>query len=677
MALNLKAIGWKSPAQLRRPGEAARPLVRNVVFDGYEFGILFEHFEGSNLILKSAPYSARFQRPGMAFHRYWRINRQTVYDFGKDLIAQLSEASLGRFAETEESFYRKLTEARTDIQPGAFTEDLKATIFKLENGGIVVTSTFHLGVVALVKSMGARYLAPMKAWKLANASAMLVRQNLIDELRLRDDQVDIAEGEYGIVDDQFVPGSNKGATIHVLGSDMPEATAAAEEADKEVYLAVTSPLKPTPLSDAVIETLIKRYELYDYQVTGVRHLVRNTSALLADDMGLGKTRQAICAADILSGLDGGGQVLIACPASLLINWSREVQLVAQGDKSFSIGKYDPAAKWIIVNYDILSTIVPFASRFRAMILDEAHMLKEPTSQRTRYAFDIASQVPYRAILTGTPILNRESEIHTLLRLSGHPLGTIPLKEFENQFAGDATFRAHLGERIAEWKLRRTKDVVLKHLKGKQRQVVYMQVTDEQRKRYDSVNADPSILTLPKIGMLRRELEGFKVEPIMQMIADLNHDDKVLVFCEFKETISLFKAALEARDIGFEVLTGDMSGTRRQKSVDRFQEDPLKRVFLLITGAGAVGWNLTAANYVFLCSLPWTPALAAQAEDRAFRNGQLRLVIVKLPLVENTIDMDLVEMHMNKQSIAAEILDPEEAERMAMNSFAEGFQRRAA
>lgn len=67
---------------------------------------------------------------------------------------------------------------------------------------------------------------------------------------------------------------------------------------------MTSPLQPSPLTDEQIAELVSRYELYDYQRDGVRHLVRNTSALLADDMGLGKTRQAICAAHILSGLDG-------------------------------------------------------------------------------------------------------------------------------------------------------------------------------------------------------------------------------------------------------------------------------------------------------------------------------------------------------------------------------------
>jgi len=70
-----------------------------------------------------------------------------------------------------------------------------------------------------------------------------------------------------------------------------------------------------------------------------------------------------------------------------------------------------------------------------MIIDEAHRLKEPTAAWTRHGFDIAAKIPNRYLLTGTPVLNRESELHTLLRLSGHPVGKLPLKEFCEQFAG--------------------------------------------------------------------------------------------------------------------------------------------------------------------------------------------------------------------------------------------------
>lgn len=68
-----------------------------------------------------------------------------------------------------------------------------------------------------------------------------------------------------------------------------------------------------------------------------------------------------------------------------------------------------------------------------------------------------------------------------------------------------------------------------------------------------------------------------------------------------------------------------------------------RVFIGTTSADGIGNNLTAANYVFFLRLPWTPGLRDQAGDRAYRNGQRRLVVVKIALVENSIDLQLWQM----------------------------------
>ena len=64
-----------------------------------------------------------------------------------------------------------------------------------------------------------------------------------------------------------------------------------------------------------------------------------------------------------------------------------------------------------------------------------------------------------------------------------------------------------------------------------------------------------------------------------------------------------------------------------------------------------------------------PALKEQAEDRAYRNGQQRLVIVKIPLLDRSIDNDLWEMLRHKKSIATDILNPDEARQQAMQALA--------
>lgn len=651
-----------------------KPLLRKAVYDGYDFAMRLDYFDGLSAIMKS--FQGKFiGQKDSPLHRSWRVKKQIVDAQGPDLYQALVAASGAAYSDTWDAFSAKLEAARIAPQPSAFTQDLKETIYPLQFGGVALIGPYHSGVIALVKNMGGRYLPSMKAWKLPNTTPIILKNNLVTTLLLRDEQVDVLEGTYSIVEDALFEAEHED-DVHIrtannalpeeVGSDTEE-----EPGDNDVYLAVTAPLKPTELTQAQVKAVLARYSLYDFQEDGVWHLVSNTSALLADDMGLGKSRQAAVAADVLLMLLTSPmeyKLLIVCPASLIINWTREIAMIDPG-ASISMQGWDESAKWIVTNYERLEDLVPYANRFLVMITDEAHLLKEPTNKRTRLAFDIAAKVPYRFILTGTPILNRECEIHTLLRLSGHPIGNMPLRKFEEEFSGDASFRSQLNKRISEWMLRRIKDVVLKTLKGKQRQLQYVGASEMQRAEYERIANDSSLLALPKITKLRQALEAIKIDTVFEMISEMKAEDKVLIFCEFKETVSVFKMRLEAMGIQCVTMVGTDSNTRRQKSVDAFQENPDIRVFVGTTKAAGVGFTMTAANYVIFASLPWTPALKDQAEDRAYRNGQTRLVIVKIPLMENTIDIDLWELLKHKYEIASDILDPEVAEQAAMEEFA--------
>lgn len=644
-----------------------QPLLRAAVYDGWGFGLRFAYFDGIGDVLRgfSGRYIGRKEHP---YYQYWRFNRQVLDDESEEIFAALRRKAQGCVAFDWEAFSKIIEGARAEPNPSAFVSDIKESIYLLGNDEVVLTGSYHPGVVALAKNMGGRYLRAMKAWKLLQTSAVALKNNLILELRLRDDQVEIFDGEYAIIDDQFsqIKFSEIGITI---SGEFPECDRSGDKEDdgeNEVYLAVTTPLAPTDFTEQEIEANLAAYSLYDYQQTGVRHLIATNSALLADDMGLGKTRQAIVAADILT--QGGLKVLIVCPASLIINWSREIAMVIP-DASIGAQCYKSDAKWTVTNYERLGDLLKHAHEFHVMITDEAHLLKEPTSMRTRLAFDVASKIPFRFILTGTPILNRECEIHTLLRLSGHPIGNIPLRDFEEQFSGDPQFRNDLNNRIQEWMLRRKKDMVLRTLKGKQHQIVAIEASEDHRTKYNEALNNPDLFPLQKVIQLRQILEAAKLDAVGEMVGEMQADDKVLIFCEFVDTVAVLKERLEAVGVTASTLTGNDSHAKRQRAVDEFQQNPEVRAFIGTTMAAGVGLNLTAANYVIFASLPWTPALKDQAEDRAYRNGQNRVVIVKIPLMDGTIDIALWEMLQYKRAIASEVLDPEEAKTAAQSALA--------
>ncbi|EJH4818687.1 TPA: DEAD/DEAH box helicase [Pseudomonas aeruginosa] len=646
------------------------PLLRDAVFDGYDYGLSFSYVEGLGKVLGGL--GARcYKRQGHKLHNAWRVPKGRIHEDAPEFFKALKDFAGDAFEETQESFIRKLDQSREKVEGGAFAAGLNLTLARMSGGFVLAYGDFHPGLVALYKRMQGIFSKVGSAWKIRTTPETL-RANIIDALGVPEDQVKVLLGEHQMLDDGAVVKTPEWDTIAV-GGVMPEATGAAgEESVNEIYLASIESIRKIDWPPAKLNAALTRYELYDYQRLGVAHLIGRSSALLADDMGLGKTRQAIVAADIQS---QGRQTLIITLNSLLMNWKREIEGICPGAK-VAIQKYDPTAQWIVVNYEQLDRYVNLAKRFHVMVIDEAHRLKEPSAAWTRHAFNIAAAVPNRYLLTGTPVLNRESELHTLLRLSGHPIGEMPLKEFCEQFAGSSEFRSQLRARLSDWMLRRTKDV-LTNLKGKQHQKLAVSLSAEERKEYQEVLRSDKT-PLARIGTLRAMIERFKSKVAIDLVKDLDPEDKAIIFCEFTETVEALKSALDDLGIKSVTYTGKHSRTQRQKAEDLFQQDDSVRVFIGTTSAAGTGINLTAANYVIFTSLPWTPALQDQAEDRAYRNGQLRMVVVKIPLVEDSIDQALWNMLGAKRAVARDLIEPEpgNAEQRAMEQLAAEMLRAA-
>lgn len=451
--------------------------------------------------------------------------------------------------------------------------------------------------------------------------------------------------------------------LTVAGAPPPSrdagSTAQGQEGDEDAggfLSALGTPLVRLPVNEEMLGRAAVACGLRDYQVAGVRHLLSLSSGLLADDMGLGKTRQAVVAGRLAAGL---GQVLVACPASLALNWEREIRAVYPQAVIAVVGRESReqwlVADWIIANYERLGGLVREATLdLQVMLVDEAHYLKEHQAGRTRNAFVLAERVPRRFLLTGTPVLNREVEVHTLLRLSGHPLGAMPLAEFRKSFAGDAGKRQLLAERVSEWMLRRGKDV-LKDLGTKHQQVCLVQPADNLA-GYRQIMADPLLQAMPKLTKLRQYLESLKIDFILDALRGLPEGAKALVFCEYMDTVRLLKQAAAAEGLGCVSLVGADAPKNRMAAVDAFQQDPAVRVFVGTTQAAGVGITLTAASYVFFASLPWTPALKRQAEDRAYRSGNTGDVFVIIPVVPGTIDEQIHALLEAKRDIEASIVE---------------------
>jgi superfamily II DNA or RNA helicase len=647
--------------------KSPRPvLLKAAVYDGYDYGLSLTYLEGGNKVLlaRQGYFIRRSEHP---LYRAWRVPKHYIHTDPEGLFADLKALCSADFRETAETFIAKLNDARARLDSSAFVWGMRLRLAPLLGGGVLATGDYHPGVVAVYKRMGGLYLSQMRGWKLAS-SAEIVKLNLVEELGFADEQIEVLSTLQELHSDGSLSSVRATDGIHI-GGEFPQAEEQAEagEGARDIFLACVAGIQRTRWTDSAIDKALTRYSLYDYQQAGVRHLLLRNSALLADDMGLGKSRQAVVAADIQA---AGKPVLVVCLLSLIINWEREIRAV-KPDARISRQRFDADAQWILVNYERLGDYIQTAEHFTVLIIDEAHRLKEPTALWTRHAFDIAAQIANRYLLTGTPVLNRELELHTLLRLSGHAIGQMPLKEFCNAFTGSTEFRQALRAQLSDWMLRRRKDV-LTQLKGKQRQLLSLSMTPEQREQYDTVFYG-SESALARIGRLRILLERIKLPSVLELMQELDIEDKVIIFCEFKESVFALREECERRGIQAVTLIGSDSFTKRQKAIDRFQTDPDTRVFIGTTSAAGTGNNLTAASYVIFASLPWTPALQDQAEDRAYRNGQMRLVVVKIPMVEGSIDQQLWGMLEGKRALARDLVEGADEPQSMMRTMAQSLE----
>ncbi|SPN96727.1 related to enhancer-trap-locus-1 protein [Cephalotrichum gorgonifer] len=150
-------------------------------------------------------------------------------------------------------------------------------------------------------------------------------------------------------------------------------------------------------------------------------------------------------------------------------------------------------------------------------------------------------------------------------------------------------------------------------------------------------------------------ESGKVMKLLELIREYKRNgDRVLVFSKFTKVIDIVAYALSDEGIDFCTLTGNSAVGDRQSQIDRFQKDPDIPVFLLTTGAGGTGINLTAANKVIIFDMSSNPQDDKQAENRAHRLGQTRGVEVIHLISRGTVEELIYKTCQKKIELAEKV-----------------------
>ena len=453
--------------------------------------------------------------------------------------------------------------------------------------------------------------------------------------------------------------------------------------------------------------------LRPYQADGLSWLSflceMGIGGILADDMGLGKTVQALA---LIAGKKVEGQLdrpaLVVAPTSLMANWRLEAEKFAPDLKVLTLHGLDRKTRFdAIAESDLVLTTYPLIGRdkdvlqaqaWSLLILDEAQTVKNPDATTTRLIRELtASQ---RFALTGTPLENHLGELWSLFDVvSPGFLGDRAwfTKAFRTPIEkrGDVERARHLARRVRPFLLRRTKDQVASELPPKTEIVERIEMEREQRDVYESIRlamhakvraaiaakglnrsriivldallkmrqacCDPRLLKLS--GKPNAKPKSAKLERLEELLEDLKAEGRrILIFSQFTSMLDLIRSQLDAKKMGYSLLTGETRD--RPKEIAAFQKGE-KSLFLISLKAGGVGLNLNAADTVILYDPWWNPAVEEQAIDRAHRIGQDKPVFVHKLVMAETIEEKMEEMKARKRQLAESLFDADGAPTLAM------------
>jgi SNF2 family DNA or RNA helicase len=423
------------------------------------------------------------------------------------------------------------------------------------------------------------------------------------------------------------------------------------------------------------------HSFFPYQRDGIRALVNRDVLLLADDMGLGKTIQAAAAIRILFRLGRIDSALLVVPASLIVQWRRELRLWApdlrtstvRGPTSQRAFQWRAPAHVYITTYETLRSDFtenpmspPRRRTWGVVILDEAQKIKNREVELSR----ICKRLPRARAwaLTGTPLENRIDDLASICEF------LTPWTDGDDLL--HLTPGQDLLDRHQELQLRRRKQDVLTELPPKTVIELSLELSPRQKETYLRAERE-GIVRLRELGTEVRithvlELitrlkqicnicptsgESTKLDDIEERLdALVDTEHRALIFSQYTEQYGVKEVVERLARFSPISYTGALSSTARDRAISSFRTDERHKALVLSLRAGGQGLNLQEASYVFHFDHWWNPAVERQAEDRSHRLGQTSPVTVYKYVCEDTIEQRIDAILHEKQALFDQLVD---------------------
>lgn len=418
-----------------------------------------------------------------------------------------------------------------------------------------------------------------------------------------------------------------------------------------------------------------------------------SGGILAHDMGLGKTVTTIHHLCSTIGAEKDfTQTLIIVPTNLFAQWQEELKKFIMDFEDSFITFYNSQnrrniedAEIVLTTYDTVVTdgvrsIPTLFRKWRRIVLDEAHEIRNHKSQRSR----IISLIPAKTkwCLTGTPIWNNRDDLMALYRFIAEQTAVTPDVLYQ-----DKSYIHIRGKEVLTLPQLVPLDVMcnfsparLEHYKKYEKKVLKMTARGLRKDRLANICHLRKMCNDTPQDFLRSEkLESevnVKFQKLVEFIEDIDTDEKIVVFSQWATTLHALKNHLEANGISnISMFHGELSQTERQRQLSLFKQQNGNRILLITVKCGGVGLNLVCANHICILEPQYSPFAEKQAIDRVYRIGQNKKVFVYRFYIKNTIENWMSSIAELKNAVKRNELDnANEDEQEHINKKGEMFRK---
>jgi superfamily II DNA or RNA helicase len=398
-----------------------------------------------------------------------------------------------------------------------------------------------------------------------------------------------------------------------------------------------------------LDTSLLNVSLRGYQRFGAQYALAQQRVIIGDEMGLGKTIEALAVLCHLRSL-GETHFLVVAPASVLTNWEHEIRRHTRLDRTWRLhgaGRDAELNKWVrtggvaVTTFDTLKALRLPTGGPGAIIVDEAHYIKNPSAQRTKVTMQWIKRSRHALLMTGTPMENRVEEFQTLV---SHIRPDVARQVVS--FAGPEAFRAT----VAPVYLRRNQDDVLNELPARIESEDWLRLDGAALGSYRDAVGNGDFMAMRRAATMTSDpADSPKIARLLEVVDDaVDRGRKVVVFSYFRDVLERVAGILG--DLTFGPLTGSVRPADRQLLVDKFSASREPAVLVSQIEAGGTGMNMQAASVVVLMEPQWKPSIENQAIARCHRMGQVLPVEVHRLLTEDSVDQRMMEILSRKSAL---------------------------